>query len=228
MLLVMGICIQIKTIKAATLTVGTTLKDNKDLKDELLISQTKYEAIKKNLENKQKELEKIRLSASTTNETDTKNETEIKNNQKLLGLTEVSGPGFIITLEEDNTVKTNEVINISGYLVHEEDLLYIVNELFNSGADAISINDQRVVSTTSIQCDGNIIRVNGKIISAPITIKAIGSPEGMDGALTRPGGYLQVMAEDGIKVSTARSEQITIAKYDGVYSYEYLNIGGDV
>ena len=222
MLLVMGICIQIKTIKSATLTVGTTLKDNKDLKDELLISQTKYEAIKKNLENKQKELEKIRLSASTTNETDTKNETEIKNNQKLLGLTEVSGPGFIITLEEDNTVKTNEVINISGYLVHEEDLLYIVNELFNSGADAVSINEQRIVNSSSILCDGNIIRINGKMVGTPLEIKAIGYPERLEGALNRPGGYLQIMADDGIKISTSRSNNITIPKFEGVFSDEYI------
>ena len=223
MLLVMGIFIQIKTIKQATVKVGTTLKDNNDLRDELLISQAKYENLLKELENKEKELEKVRLMASTTNEEDSKNELDIKNNQILLGLTEVSGKGFIITLEEDKTVKASDVINISGYLVHEEDLLYIVNELFNSGADAVSINDQRIVNTSSILCDGNIIRINGKMVGAPITIKAIGYPERLDGALNRPGGYLQMMAGDGIKITTSRSENVTIPKYEGVYSYEYLN-----
>ena len=219
----MGIFIQIKTIKQATVKVGTTLKDNNDLRDELLISQAKYENLLKELENKEKELEKVRLMASTTNEEDSKNELDIKNNQILLGLTEVSGKGFIITLEEDKTVKASDVINISGYLVHEEDLLYIVNELFNSGADAVSINDQRIVNTSSILCDGNIIRINGKMVGAPITIKAIGYPERLDGALNRPGGYLQMMAGDGIKITTSRSENVTIPKYEGVYSYEYLN-----
>lgn len=223
MILVAAICIQIKTIKTATIKVGTTLKDNNNLKDEFLLSQGKFESLKRSLENKQKELENVRLSASTKNEEDTQNELDIKNNQKLLGLTDVSGPGFIITLVESKEVKTNEVVNISGYLVHEEDLLYIVNELFNSGADAISINEQRIVSTSSILCDGNIIRVNGKMVGVPITIKAIGYPERLDGALNRPGGYLQMMAEDGIKITTSRSENITIPKYEGVYSSEYLN-----
>ena len=134
---------------------------------------------------------------------------------------------IIITLDDNRNVEGDE-LNISQYLVHEEDLLYIVNELFNSGADAVSINDQRIVSTSSIQCDGNIIRINGKMVGVPITIKAIGYPERLDGALNRPGGYLQMMALDGIKITTTRSEKITIQKYEGVYSSEYLKIGGDI
>ena len=228
MALVAAICIQIRTIKEATVKVGTTLKDNNSLRDELLLSQGKFENLKKILENKQKELEKVRLLASTKNDTDTQNELEIKNNQKLLGLTDISGPGFIITLEENKEIKPSEVLNISGYLVHEEDLLFIVNELFNSGADAVSINNQRIVSTSAIQCDGNIIRINGKMVGVPITIQAIGYPERLDGALNRPGGYLQMMASDGIKITTSRSDNITIQKYEGVYSSEYLTLGGDI
>ena len=227
MLLVAAICIQIKTIKAATINVGTTLRDNNGLRDELIQIQGKYDNLKRELETKQQDLENTRLLASNKSDEDTQNESEIKNNQKLLGLTDVTGPGFVITLEENNEIKANDVLNISGYLVHEEDLLYIINELFNSGADAISINDQRIVSMSSIQCDGNIIRINGKMVGAPITIQAIGYPERLDGALNRPGGYLQIMADDGIKVTTTRSDNLTIPKYDGVYSSEYLKAGGE-
>lgn len=225
MLLVIAICVQIKTIGSATKSVGTTLKDNSDLKNELLNLQGKYEVLYKELEKKEKELEKVRLNAAAKNETDAQNEVEIKKNQILLGLTEVSGQGFIIKLDENRDVKSEEVLNISEYLVHEEDLLCIVNELFNSGADAISINGQRIVSTTSISCDGNIIRINGKLVGVPITIKAIGFPERMDYALTRPGGYLKKMAGDGVEVYTERSESLTIPKYEGIYSYEYLTRG---
>lgn len=225
MLLVMAICIQINTIKSATKSVGTTIKDNSDLKDELLRCQGRYESLYKELENKEKKLEEVRLNAATKNEADTQNEIEIKRNQTLLGLTDVSGQGIVIRLDEDREVDSEKILNINGYLVHEEDLLYIVNELFNSGADAISINDQRIVSTTSIVCDGNIIRINGKMVGVPITIKAIGYPERMDPALSRPGGYLQLMANEGVVVTVERSQNITIPKYEGVYSYEYLARG---
>ena len=225
MVLSIAICVQVNTIKDATKTVGTTLKDNNGLRDELLSVQGKYESLYKELEEREKILEQTRQAASNNNESDSQNEEDILNNQKLLGLTDVSGQGLIIKLDENRDVDSNEVLNINGYLVHEEDLLYIVNELFNAGADAVSINDERVVSTTSILCDGNIIRINGKMVGVPITIKAIGYPERLDGALTRPGGYLEVMANDGIIVSVERSENISITKYNGVYSNEYLTRG---
>ena len=225
MVLTIAICVQINTIEEATSTVGTTLRDNSGLRDELLSVQAKYQSLYNELEEREKNLEETRQKAANNNESDAKNEEQIKNNQKLLGLTEVSGQGLIIRLDENREVDSNQVLNINGYLVHEEDLLYIVNELFNAGADAVSINDQRIVSTTSILCDGNIIRVNGEMIGVPITIKAIGYPERLDGALTRPGGYLEVMANDGVIVSVERSENINISKYNGVYAYEYLTRG---
>ena len=225
MVLTMAICVQINTIKDATKTVGTTLRDNSGLRDEFLSVQGKYESLYKDLEEREKILEETRQAAANNNESDLQNEEEIKNNQKLLGLTDISGQGLIITLDENREIDSSEVLNINGYLVHEEDLLYIVNELFNAGADAVSINDQRVVSTTSILCDGNIIRVNGEMIGVPITIKAIGYPERLDGAVSRPGGYLEVMANDGVIVTVERNENISISKYNGVYAYEYLTRG---
>ncbi len=225
MILTMAICVQINTIEAATKTVGSTLKDNNGLKDELLSVQGNYENLYKELEQKKQILEKTRQTAANNNEGDTKNDNEIKNNQALLGLTEVSGQGLIIRLDENREVNSNEVINISGYLVHEEDLLYIVNELFNAEADAISINDQRIVNTTSILCDGNIIRINGKMVGVPIEIKAIGYPEALEPALSRPGGYLQLMADEGVVVTVEKSDNITIPKYEGIYSYDYLTRG---
>ncbi len=227
MILTMAICIQINTIESATKTVGTTLKDNNGLRDELLSVQGNYENLYKQLEEKKKTLESTRQLAANKNENDSKNDTEIKRNQALLGLTEVSGQGIIIRLDENRDVNSQEVINISGYLVHEEDLLYIVNELFNAEADAVSINDQRIVNSTSILCDGNIIRINGKMVGVPIEIKAIGYPEALEPALSRPGGYLQLMADEGVVVSVEKSENITIPKYEGVYSYEYLSRGDE-
>jgi len=225
MILTIAICVQISTIDDATKTVGTTLRDNNGLRDELLSVQGKYESLYKQLEEREQVLEEIRQTAANNNGSDLKNEEDIKNNKKLLGLTDVSGQGLVITLNENREVDSNEVLNINGYLVHEEDLLYIVNELFNAGADAVSINDQRIVTTTSILCDGNIIRVNGEMIGVPITIKAIGYPERLDGAVSRPGGYLEVMANDGVIVTVERRETLNIPKYNGVYTYEYLSRG---
>lgn len=227
MLLTIAICVQINTIDAATEEVGTTLEDNSGLRDELLSVQGKYGSLYNELQEKEKKLEEARQKAANKNDGDLQNESAIKDNQKLLGLTDVTGQGLIIYLDENREIDSSQVANINGYLVHEEDLLYIINELFNAGADAVSINDERIVSTTSILCDGNIIRINGKMIGVPLTIKAIGYPERMDYALNRPGGYLDFMANDGVKIAVEKSEKIDIPKFNGVYSNDYLSRGDE-
>lgn len=225
MVLTISIAVQIRTIESATSTVGTGISDNSGLKDEFLKSQEEYNTAYKKLEEAEKRLEEVRNQATQNSETDSNTEAEIKEDRKLLGLTEITGQGFIIKLDDNREINGSEVLNVSDYLVHEGDLSYIVNELFNAGADAIAINDQRITSKTSILCDGNIIRINGEIVSVPITIQAIGYPERMDYALNRPGGYLEILANAGVQVYVQKSEKITLPKYEGVYSSEYLTRG---
>ena len=219
MLLTISIAVQMRTIEKATNTVGTGISDNSGLKDEFLKNQDEYNTVYKKLEEAEKKLEEVRNQATQNNETDT--------NRKLLGLTEVTGPGFIINLDDNRQINSSEVLNVSDYLVHEGDLTYIINELFNAGADAIAINDERITSKTSILCDGNIIRINGEMVSVPITIKAIGYPERLDYALNRPGGYLEILANAGVQVYVQKSEKITLPKYEGVYSSDFLTRGDE-
>ena len=140
----------------------------------------------------------------------------------MIGLTEVTGPGIIITLA-DSDIDSTSVFNSSDLLIHDIDLLKVVNELKNAGAEAISIKNQRVILTTPIICGGNIININGEKIGSPFEIKAIGSPEALAN-LSRPGGWLSKLEERGLKVSTPKkSNSITIPKYSGVLNFKYIN-----
>ena len=225
LLLTLSICIQTRTIKEATSSVGNGLQDNSGLRDELFGWQSKYKSLCSDLENLEKKLEQTRKQVASSDDVDSQNETELKQNQSILGLTGISGSGLVITLDDNRNVDSSKVINISDYLVHEGDLLKIVNELFNAGADAVSINGQRVVSTTPILCDGNIIRVNGEKIGVPITINSIGYSERLYYALVRPGSYLEKMVEDGVNVTAQKSDNITISKYEGIYNSDYIKRG---
>ncbi len=224
LLLVIAIFTQMKTVNNMENSVGTTLSSNSELIDEVLSEQEKYNRLYEQLEKAEKSLEKIRTEATAGNQEATEAEKELKENNMLLGLTEVKGEGIIIKFDDDRNVESDEV-NLSRYLVHEEDLLQVVNELFNAGAEAVSINDHRVTNTTAIRCDGNIIRVNGQVITVPITIKAICS-KAIYNTLIRPGGYLQLMADEGVIVEPQTSDNIVIPKYNGVYSNAHL-IRGD-
>ena len=221
--LVISIVVQMKTVKSMQKTVVTTLSKNTELIDEVLRSQEEYNMLRSELEKAEAKLEIIRTQAVSGSEEDTDFEKELKENNSLLGLTEIKGEGIIIKLDDNRKVEGDE-INVSQYLVHEEDLLHVINELYNAGAEAVSINGNRIVSTTSVLCDGNIIRVNGKIITVPITIKAICS-KSIYNTLIRPQGYLQLMANEGVVVNIESSDEITIPKYEGVYSSSHLTRG---
>ena len=218
-----SICMQMKTVKSMKKNFGTTLSKNADLIDEVFRSNEKYDNIYEQLEQAEARLEIIRTKAAAGNEEDTVMEKELKENNSFLGLSEIKGEGVIITLDDNRNVEGDE-LNIAQYLVHEQDLLQVINELYNAGAEAISINDNRIVGSTAILCDGNIIRVNGKIITVPITIKAICS-KAIINTLIRPQGYLQIMANEGVKVKPETSNDITIPKYDGVFSFTHLTRG---
>lgn len=223
-ILVISIFAQMKTVNEMENSVGTTLRANSELIDEVLSEQEQYNRLYEQLERAEEMLEVIRTKATAGNQEDLEAEAELKENNKLLGLTEVKGEGIIIKLDDNRNIEGDE-LNLSQYIVHEEDLLQVVNELCNAGAEAISINEHRVTNTTAVRCDGNIIRVNGQVITVPITIKAICS-KAIYNTLIRPGGYLQLMANQGVIVEIDSSNEILIPKYNGVYTDTYI-VRGD-
>lgn len=220
-ILTIAIFVQIKTVESITEEEGISLNDNAELKDEVLRWRQSYKDAYEQLEEAEKRLEEVRTEASTNSVVDIEMENQIKKNNALLGLTEVKGSGVIIRLDENREISEEEIIDVNSYLVHEGDLIHIVNELYNAGADAISINGKRIVNTTSILCDGNIIRVNDEIVGVPIEIKAICHPAATYN-LRRKGGYLSLMVSGGVIVEMQESDEITIPKYEGVYKYEYI------
>ena len=216
--LTLGICVQIKTVRGSNSIVGQNYEEN-DLRAEVLKYKEKYDNRYKELEKAEKELEKERQSSTENNTELEQKEEEIKQGNKMIGLTEVTGPGVIITLD-DSKKASNTAVNISDLLIHDADVLSVINELKNAGAEAISINDQRLVPTSSITCGGNIIEINGEKTGAPFVIKAIGLPELLSG-LSRPGGYLEILEDASIEADLKTSNNITIPKYTGVITYKY-------
>lgn len=217
--LTLGIVVQVKTIKNTNSTISQNQEANQ-LRDEILKYKEKYDNRFKELENAEKELEKEREKATQNDSQLEEAQQKITDGNKLSGMTEVTGPGVNITLTDGAGISTS-TLNPSQLIVHDIDVLSVVNELINAGAEAISINDQRWVITTAISCRGNTIDINGERIGAPFVIKAIGLPEYLAG-LQRVGGYLEYMKRDGVSVNLEKQNNITIPKYSGVINFEYL------
>ena len=223
-ILIMGIAVQYRTVKNANKVAGTEI--NSELKTEVLKWKEKYEEVYGVLERAEEILEEKREKATNNSNDSSKIQIELKTLNSLMGSIDVKGNGIVITVA-DNSSMTSQTVrvfdNISNYLIHDRDLLMLVNELKNAGAEAISINGERIINTTSITCDGNVILINGNKISSPFEIKAIGSQEALLGAIQRPGGYLEYELEAyGLVTSIEKQEDITIYKYSGIINYTKL------
>ena len=217
LVLSIGICIQIKTVNTNGTTIGTNQEEN-ELRDQVLKMKEKYENSYENLQEVEAELATTRESVTNNNEELKNLEEQIKKANTLLGLTDVKGQGVTITITEPAAV-TN-ALQPELLIIHNTDLLSVVNELKNAGAEAIEINGQRIVGTTAITCDGNVIMINGERVSSTFTINAIGFPE-LLATLNRTGGYLSYLEADNMAITFEKSDSISIHKYTGIMNFKY-------
>lgn len=224
MMLTMGICIQMRSLKNTSSILGLSSTAN-NLRDEILKLQEKYNNKYEDIE-RQEEIINEHLGEIAKNNIELEElENNIRNANKGAGLTEVTGPGIILTLQDSTLNSSSYLGDAADLLIHDGTIINILNELTNQGAEAISINDERIISTTAIECDGGVVKVNGKKISVPFVIKAIGYPEQLAG-IYRAGGYIEVekLEEKGMIKSFSKVDKVTIPKYSGVVKFNYATI----
>ena len=213
-----AIAVQIKTVNNNGSTLGASQSES-NLKAQVLKMKEKYEDEYEWLEELTEELETVRQNVASHNDGLRELEDKIKEDNLLLGNTDVKGQGVTITLNDGKS--DVNLFNPDNLLVHAENVLLVVNELRNAGAEAISINGERVVNKTAISCDGNVIVVNGEKIGTPIVVSAIGSNARLS-TLDRSGGTLEVKFRMlGKTAEFKKLNNVEIPKYSGVYSFKY-------
>ncbi len=201
------IFLQFKTISKIDVTALENMREI-DLRNEITNWKTKYEEIEQELENtnlKIAEYEEKINSNRTASELLTNEVSRLKG---IAGLRDVTGSGVVVTLSD------NEYVSITA-----EDLIKLINELKLAGAEAISINDERVVYNSYIVNIGdNFIRMNGRKqgLGSPYVVKAIGDPTYLESGLSKKNyGYIDVQKSEGKTVTLTRKDNITIKKYEG-------------
>lgn len=215
--LAIGIAIQMNTVSRNGTTISTSQTES-NLKTQVLRMKEKYESQYTELERAEQELENVREQVTNSNEELSELENKIKKDNIILGNTDVKGAGVTITLTDG--VSDSQTLDQDSLIIHAENVLAVINELKNAGASAISINGQRIVSTTAIPCDGNVIMVNGIKVTSPIQISAIGKVEVLS-TLNRPGSTLEKFASLGKGVEFKKNSSLEIPKYTGIISFKY-------
>lgn len=139
------------------------------------------------------------------------------------GLLPLVGKGVIVTVNDSQTaIKTGENPNL--YLIHDEDLLRVINELRAAGAEAIAINEQRLIGTSEVRCAGPTVTINGKLLSPPYVIRAIGDPKVLISALNMRGGVVDTLKYWGIQVKVEESDKVDVPAYKGVFRQTFSTI----
>ena len=132
--------------------------------------------------------------------------------QLLAGTTAVEGAGIEVVLDDSAIPKkANENPNL--YIIHDEDLLRVLNELRAAGAEAISLNDQRIVAMSEVRCAGPTVSVNNIRSAPPYVIKAIGAPKTLTSALRLRGGVVETFEFWGIQVKIKSQDKVQTVSY---------------
>lgn len=142
------------------------------------------------------------------------------------GLTALTGPGVVVRLD-DSTVKAKTGENPNLYLIHDDDLLKVINELRAAGAEALSVNGQRLIGTSEIRCAGPTLSVNNVRSAPPFEIRAIGDADALEGALKMRGGVADTLSVWGIGLEIQRAEDVYIPPYKGSASFTYAQAAAE-
>ncbi|MDU4960614.1 MAG: DUF881 domain-containing protein [Sporomusaceae bacterium] len=137
------------------------------------------------------------------------------------GLVALRGAGVSITIDDTKPVVPAGSQNPHLFLVKDEDLLKVLNELRSAGAEAIAINNQRLVATSEIRSAGPYISVNNMNLAAPFEIKAIGDPATLEAALKLRGGVFETIQFWGIKASVRQESELIIPAFKNGFHFNY-------
>ena len=129
------------------------------------------------------------------------------------GLTDVKGPGLIVKLDDSPARTAN--IDPNDSIIHDSDVVGVVNMLKAAGAQAISIDGERIIATSEQVCAGPTIRINKNRYAAPYEIKAIGDPDRMLDELEKSAIVALLREYYKIRVDITKSQDLTISKFGG-------------
>ena len=132
------------------------------------------------------------------------------------GFSALAGVGVTATLD-DSPLQQSPSGNLNDLVVHEQDLQAVVNALWAGGAEAMTVNGERIVTTSAIRCVGNVLLLHGRVYSPPYVVAAIGDPVALRTALDRDDGVARYRAAGtayGVLLDV-RDAELTLPPYDG-------------
>ena len=202
-LLVAVMCAQFRTIENTDITGIQTAREE-ELRTMIASWKTKYEETEKKIVETNQKISEYKNTTESVDDTDDLLDVELEQSNKLVGKTDVTGDGVIVTLKDNNSKQIEDI-----------DLLYLLNELRLAGAEAISINEKRIVNMSDIVMVNDIMLINGERVTTPYIVKAIGDQKYLSSSLSmKNSGYIDKYTSSGKSVSMEQEKNIKIPAYN--------------
>ncbi|HMO11474.1 MAG TPA: DUF881 domain-containing protein, partial [Actinotalea sp.] len=147
------------------------------------------------------------------------------------GWTALAGPGVEVKLWDASPGAARpESVTSADLVVHQQDVQAVINALWAGGAEAMMLQDQRVVTTSAFRCVGNVLYLQGRVYSPPYVIRAIGEAETMLAALYDDPSvqtYLQYVEALGLGWSVSKQPEVQVPAYDGPAELRWAVVAQD-
>jgi len=150
------------------------------------------------------------------------------------GLSPVHGPGLVVVLSDaqrDSDGRFPRDASPDDLVVHQQDIQAVLNALWSGGAEAIQMQDQRIIGTSAPRCVGNTLLLNGRTYSPPYTITAIGDASEMEAALAAAPLvtlYKQYVVRFGLGYSVQEQADVQVAGFGEPMRMRYAQPAGPV
>ena len=215
LVLIASMFVQFRTVNESKELNIEGLRDD-ELRTQIASYKSKYEETMEQYNANQNTINEYETAINENKETTELLDEEINQAKSLIGLTNVKGSGVIVTLTD-----TEDAL----YTYIADDLIMLLNELKYAGAEAISINDNRIINLADIVTlnDGLIILYGDVRLTSPYVVKAIGDPTYLMSTLSiKNSGYIDQMKANGMAIDVKQDNNIEIGAYTGDLDIKYL------
>ena len=204
-----------------------TLLSLEAMQEEIKVMNNEVNQLKDEFEEKEEELQSLKgLSYSDDTIVDKLN-IDLISSKSTSGNLALEGPGIVIKMYDN---PEDEIVgqDVNDDIIHDVDVLNILNDLRVAGAEAISINGERVVSSSELKCKGPVIGINGISIGTPFIIRAIGDKKLLMAAVNAPGTYGDALKNIfAIGFEPEVEDELLIPAYSGNFSFKYAKPKGE-
>jgi uncharacterized protein YlxW (UPF0749 family) len=150
-----------------------------------------------------------------------------------VGLSALTGPGLSVSLDDAPRLNPGESRpgnpTPDDLVVHEQDVLAVINALWSGGADAVTVMGERIIATSTVRCVGNTLLLHGAVYSPPFVVAGIGDPDRLSRALDASRGvqlFRSYVAAYGLGFQARRVDALGAPAYDGPLQLAHADVAG--